>query len=140
MAFLIPEPVLTPVSLGKGDGYEHHQPHQRSAGRHDRGPTPARGPEEEGDAAEGPAGRHLDAGPGQTHQHQPSSAASFHPGENLSSDRTQTTDQPALSRDSGNTSSQNVTYILFYFIFFVDVLPPHSSNFGNENIILFYCK
>lgn len=71
-------------SLGKGDRDEHHEPHQRPAGRHDRGPAAPRGPEEEGDAAEGPAGRHPDAGPGQTHQHQPGAAAPVYPGEDLS--------------------------------------------------------
>lgn len=68
---------------GKGDGDEHHQPHQRPPGRHGGGPAAARGPEEEGDAAQGPAGRHLDARPGQTHQHQPGSTAPLYPGEDL---------------------------------------------------------
>lgn len=68
---------------GEGDGDEHHQPHQRPAGGHDRRPAPARGPEEEGYAAEGPAGWHADAGPSQTHQHQPGSAAPVYPGEDL---------------------------------------------------------
>lgn len=71
-------------SSGKGDRDEHHEPHQRPAGRHDRGPAAPGGPEEEGNAAEGPAGRHPDAGPGQTHQHQPGAAAPVHPGEDLS--------------------------------------------------------
>lgn len=69
--------------LGKGDRDEHHEPHQRPAGGHDRGPAPPRGPEEEGNAAEGPAGWHPDAGPGQTNQHQPGAAAPIYPGEDL---------------------------------------------------------
>lgn len=73
---------LIPLS-GKGDSDEHHQPHQRLVGRHDRRPETPRGPEEEGDAAEGPAGCHTDAGPSQTHQHQPGAAAPLYPGEDL---------------------------------------------------------
>lgn len=68
---------------GEGDRDEHHQPHQRPAGGHDRRPAAARGPEEESDAAEGHAGRHPDAGPGQAHHHQPGPAARLHPGEDL---------------------------------------------------------
>lgn len=80
---LKPSPVTSLALSGEGDGDEHHQPHQRSADRHDRRPATARGPEEEGDAAEGPVGWHPDAGPSQTHQHQPGSAAPLYPGEDL---------------------------------------------------------
>lgn len=69
--------------LGEGDSDEHHQPHQRPAGRHDRRPAAAWGPEEEGNAAEGPAGWNADAGPSQAHQYQPGSAAPLYPGEDL---------------------------------------------------------
>lgn len=69
--------------LGEGDGDEHHQPHQRPADRYDRRPATAWGPEEEGDAAEGPDRWHPDVGPSQTHQHQPGSAAPLYPGEDL---------------------------------------------------------
>lgn len=120
------------VSSGKGDGDEHHEPHQRPAGGHDRGPASAGGPEEEGDAAEGPAGRHPDVGPGQTHQHQPGAAAPVYPGEDLSPRKphglgadTEATTTAALT--GRQTSDQNLV-----------VLP--QLDFVSGCIILFYCK
>lgn len=119
-------------SSGEGDSDEHHQPHQRPTGGHDRRPEAAGGPEEEGDATEGPAGRHPDVGPSQTNQHQPSSAASLHTGEDLTGHTThradvQPTTKPALigtlqwsSQPTDFYSECLGCYFFLNFIFFMD--------------------
>jgi len=68
---------------GEGDGDDDHQPKQGPAGGPDRAPATARGPAEEGDAAEGspretPRLRHEE-----TAIDQPGADASIHSGQTV---------------------------------------------------------
>ena len=72
-----------PCFVGEGVCPEHHQCQQGPLCRADRIPAPPGGPAQEGATAEGPPGLHNDAGPRQTHLHQPGPHPPLHSGETV---------------------------------------------------------